>query len=437
MKIFNRYEFQMAFRVVLLFAGLIGASYFLVNINYAYVFIFVVFVIVQTYNLIHFINKSNAELTQFIDAVQYRDFSLLFNEKNAPSSVKNLRKAFNTINFTFKQLTNEREAQYQYLQKVLEIVDTGILSYNQNGEIKWINESLKKMLDLPYLKTIHSLEKRNVDLYNSIISLKVSDNELFKLDGKQILLAKTAFVENGEMSELVAFQNVNEAMDEAETQAWQKLLRVMTHEIMNSVAPIASLADTLQNRLKIKDEHQLEDLEQGMAVIKKRSEGLLRFAKIYRNFSKITEASFSKINVIELFGNIETLMSAAIFEKGIDFEVILKEPQLQINADLSLIEQVIINLIVNAIEAVKDTQHPKIILSAQTLDSGKVQMDLTDNGSGIDAKMLEQIFIPFFTTKKNGSGIGLSLSKQILTLHKGSIFATSEIGRGTKFTIII
>ncbi|MES2795691.1 MAG: HAMP domain-containing sensor histidine kinase [Bacteroidota bacterium] len=435
MNLFNRYEYQMAFRVAMLFLVITGCSYFLISKSYLFASLFAFSVVYQTVTLIRFINRTNLELTQFIDAVQYRDFSLLFNEKNAPLSVKTLRKAFNTINSTFKILTSEREAQYQYLQKLLEIVDTGILSYNQSGEIKWINESLKRMIDVPYLKTIHSLEKRNPELFEAIIKLKVADNELFKLNNKQVLLAKTSFIENGEVSELVAFQNVNEAIDEAETQAWQKLLRVMTHEIMNSVAPIASLADTLQSRLKDKDPHQLQDLEQGMEVIKKRSEGLLRFAKIYRNFSKINEASFSEIYVRELFGNLETLMTAAIQEKGIQLEVILKEPHIQINADFSLIEQVLINLIVNAIEAVKDIEKPKISLSAKTLESGKVQINLTDNGTGIEKEVQEQIFIPFFTTKKNGSGIGLSLSKQILTLHKGSINVYSTIGKGTTFSL--
>ncbi len=437
MNLFNRYEYQMAFRVALLFLVITGTSYFLLKESYLIASLFGFSVIYQTVVLIHFINKTNQELTQFIDAVQYRDFSLLFNEKNAPLSVKNLRKAFNTINSTFKTLSNEREAQYQYLQKLLEIVDTGILSYNQSGDIKWINESLKRMLDVPYLKTIHSLEKRNPELFNAIKNLKIADNELFKLNGKQILLAKTSFVENGEISELVAFQNVNEAIDEAETQAWQKLLRVMTHEIMNSVAPIASLADTLQNRLKIKDGSQIEDLEQGMEVIKKRSEGLLRFAKIYRNFSKITEASFSKIYVRDLFESIEMLMNTAIHEKGIEFDVILKDPHIEINADSSLIEQVLINLIVNAIEAVKDIENPKVLLSAIALENGKVQIEVKDNGAGIDAEMQEQIFTPFFTTKKNGSGIGLSLSKQILALHKGSIHVISAVGKGSTFVLEI
>ncbi len=427
----------MAFRVALLFLVITGCDYFLIKESYLFAGLFAVSVIYQTVILVKFINRTNLELAQFIDAVQYRDFSLLFNEKNAPLSVKNLRKAFNTINSTFKTLSNEREAQSQYLQKILEIVDTGILSYNQNGEIKWINESLKRMLDLPYLKNIQSLEKRNPELFAAIVNLKISDNELIKLNNKQVLLAKTAFIENDETSELVAFQNVNEAIDEAETQAWQKLLRVMTHEIMNSVAPIASLADTLQNRLKTNDANQIEDLEQGMEVIKKRSEGLLRFAKIYRNFSKINEASFSKVFVRDLFGNLEALMNAALQEKEIHLEVTLIDPHIQINADLSLMEQVLINLLVNAIEAVKDVDNPKICLSAKSLDNGKTQIEVTDNGSGIEKEAMDQIFVPFFTTKKNGSGIGLSLSKQILTLHKGSINVSSTLNKGTTISLEI
>ncbi len=435
MKLFNRYEYQMAFRVAMLFLVITGCSYFLITKSYLFASLFAILVIYQTLVLIKFINRTNQELTQFIDAVQYRDFSLLFNEKNAPLSVKSLRKAFNTVNSTFKILATERETQYLYLQKLLEIVDTGILSYNKNGEIKWINESLKKMLDLPYMKTIHSLEKRNPALFEAIMSLKIADNSLFKLNGKQILLAKTSFIENGEISELIAFQNVNAALDEAETQAWQKLLRVMTHEIMNSVAPIASLADTLQNRLKHNDKNQLEDLEQGMEVIKKRSEGLLRFAKIYRSFSKITEASFANIYIRDLFSNLETLMMAAINEKGINFEVVLKDPHIQINADFGLIEQVLINLIINAIDAVKEEKSPKITLCANGLGNGKTAIEVTDNGAGIDSDMQEQIFIPFFTTKKNGSGIGLSLSRQIMTLHKGSISVVSSAGNGTTFKL--
>lgn len=435
MNLFNRYEYQMAFKVALLLLVITGCAYFLTKESYLLASLFLVSVIYQTYILIKFVNRTNLELTQFIDAVQYRDFSLLFNEKNAPLSVKNLRKAFNTINFTFKTLSSEREAQSQYLQKVLEIVDTGILSYSQTGEVKWINESLKKMLDLPYLKTIHSLEKRNLELYKAIKNLKIAENQIFKLNNKQVLLAKTAFFENGEISELIAFQNINEAIDETENQAWQKLLRVMTHEIMNSVAPISSLADTLQKRLQVIDNEQVDDLKQGMEAIKNRSEGLLRFAKIYRNFSKINEAAFSNIYVRVLLENIEVLMNNTFLERNIDFQVYLKDPNLQIKIDVSLMEQVIINLILNAIDAIKETVNPIIKFEAKLTDNGKVQLIISDNGAGMEQDVIEQIFIPFFTTKKNGSGIGLSLSKQIISLHKGSILVKSIVGQGTSFII--
>ncbi len=435
MNLFNRYEYQMAFKVALLLLVITGCAYFLTKESYLLASLFLVSVIYQTYILIKFVNRTNLELTQFIDAVQYRDFSLLFNEKNAPLSVKNLRKAFNTINFTFKTLSSEREAQSQYLQKVLEIVDTGILSYSQTGEVKWINESLKKMLDLPYLKTIHSLERRNPELYKAIKNLKIAKNQIFKLNNKQVLLAKTAFFENGEISELIAFQNINEAIDETENQAWQKLLRVMTHEIMNSVAPISSLADTLQKRLQVIDNEQVDDLKQGMEAIKNRSEGLLRFAKIYRNFSKINEAAFSNIYVRVLLENIEVLMNNTFLERDIDFQVYLKDPNLQIKIDVSLMEQVIINLILNAIDAIKETVNPIIKFEAKLTDNGKVQLIISDNGAGMEQDVIEQIFIPFFTTKKNGSGIGLSLSKQIISLHKGSILVKSIVGQGTSFII--
>ncbi|MBK9737471.1 MAG: GHKL domain-containing protein [Saprospiraceae bacterium] len=433
----NKYEYQITMRVVLLFCGIIATSYFILHETYLISFVCGCFVCYQSYALIRFLNRTNIELTQFVEAIQYRDFTQSFNTKSAPLSVRNLRKAFNVVNQTFKKLSSEKEIQYQYLHKLLQMVDTGILSYNESGDIKWINDSLKKMLDIPYLHTIDALEKRNAELYHAIKSLKSNENVLFKLNQKQVLLSKTQFQEQGETSTLVAVQNVSNAIDETETVAWQKLLRVMTHEIMNSVAPIASLADTLQGRLLSKDTHQLEDLTQGMEVIKKRSEGLLRFASVYRNFSKINITSFDHVNMIDLFSNIKTLMSGPLKEKSISFDAVLSDAGLMIHADINLMEQVLINLLVNAIDAVKDTSNPNIILSAKSAEHGKVMIEVIDNGTGLDPEIIDQIFVPFFTTKSNGSGIGLSLSKQIISLHKGSIHVQSEQGKGSKFILII
>jgi two-component system nitrogen regulation sensor histidine kinase NtrY len=216
---------------------------------------------------------------------------------------------------------------------------------------------------------------------------------------------------------------------------------VMTHEIMNSVAPISSLADTLKNRLEksIPDLSNktgaIDDLEIGIETIKRRSEGLLKFAETYRNLNKISQPNLKKVLVRDLFETLFQLMQPTLDQKNIQLDIVLKEPNLAVEADTSLVEQVLINLLVNAIEAVKDNPEPKIILSADAMQNNKVQLKITDNGAGMTEEVMEKIFIPFFSTKKSGSGIGLSLCKQIMMLHKGNIQVQSKPGRGTAFVL--
>ena len=214
----------------------------------------------------------------------------------------------------------------------------------------------------------------------------------------------------------------------------------MTHEIMNSVAPISSLADTLKNRLQKtvdapNDSVALEDLEIGIETIKRRSEGLLKFAETYRNLNKITKLNLKKVYVRELFGNLHQLMQPTLEQKNIELEIILRDTELSFEADASLIEQVLINLIVNAIEAVKEQPNPRIILSADAASFKKVILKVADNGIGMPEELMDKIFVPFFSTKKSGSGIGLSLCKQIVMLHKGNIQVQSQEGHGTVFAL--
>ncbi len=403
-------------------------------------------IIYQVVEFYRFHRKAHEELEQFVEAVHYRDFSRYFDVKHAPLELKPLRKGFNEINSTFKVISREKETQYQYLQKILELVDTGILSYQEDdGTIVWMNESLKKMLQLPYLKTIHSLAKRDQSLYTQIIHLKPGDNTIgtarLEKESFRILLSATAFQIDKVIFRLIAFQNVSEALDETESKAWQKLLNVMTHEIMNSIAPISSLADTLKNRLQ-KSVHFLnnesgsvDDLELGIDTIKRRSEGLLKFAETYRNLNKITVPNLKKVYVRDLFESLQQLMQPTLDQKNIDMEIILKDTHLQLDIDASLIEQVLINLVVNGIEAVKDTSEARIVLNAYLATNKKVTIKVADNGAGMPAEVVDKIFIPFFTTKKNGSGIGLSLCKQIMMLHRGNIQVQSVEGKGTAFIL--
>jgi two-component system, NtrC family, nitrogen regulation sensor histidine kinase NtrY len=444
--IFKRYEWRLVLRVLLMFITLTASSVLVVKEWYLFLVIFVPLVAYQVVDLIRFQKKAQDEVSQFVESIHYRDFSRHFDVRKAPNELKPLRKGFNEINTTFKLISRERETQYHYLQKILELVDTGILSYEQDtGETGWINEAFKRLIGVPYIKTIHSLEKREPALYNEIIKLKPGDAKIVSVTNNQqlikILVTASMLRSEDKIYKLVAFQNVSEALDETESKAWQKLLSVMTHEIMNSVAPISSLADTLKNRLQspeIKNSpfsNNMEDLELGIDTIKRRSEGLLKFTESYRNLNKITKLDLKKILVRNLFETLNSLMRPSFEKKHIELEIILRDPTIAVEADTNLIEQVMINLLVNAVEAVKDKDHPRIVLSAEAQSNGKTLVKVTDNGMGMPPEMLDKIFIPFFSTRKSGSGIGLSLCKQIMLLHKGNIQVQSASGAGSSFIL--
>jgi two-component system nitrogen regulation sensor histidine kinase NtrY len=443
--IFKRYQERILIRVLFMFVTLSCAALLLVKGN-GYVISLLPVIIFQVIDFYNFHRKAQEEVEQFVESIHYRDFSRHFDVKQAPLELQPLRKGFNEINTTFKVISREKETQYQYLQKILELVNTGILSYEHiSGDIGWMNESLKNMLGVPYLKTIHSLERRDPGLYQEILGLRPGENKIVTIvkdnNPFKTLLAGTAFQTDGKIYKLIAFQDVNEALDETEAKAWQKLLSVMTHEIMNSVAPISSLAETMLHRLQASVVHlkgqpgAVEDLQLGIDTIRRRSEGLLKFAETYRNLNKITRPNLKKILARDLFENLHHLMQPTLAQKNIELEIILKDPDLSLDADASLIEQVLINLVVNAIEAVKDSLEPRILLSAQTTIANRVLIKVADNGTGMSAELIENIFIPFFSTKKTGSGIGLSLCKQIMLLHKGNIQVQSIEGEGSAFLL--
>ncbi len=444
---FKRFELRIIIRVIFLFAVLCLAAVTVIQAQFIYLIILIPVVAWQLSDFYRFFHKTQSELEQFVESIHYRDFSRHFDVRHAPDELKNMRKGFNDINSTFKVISREKETQYLYLQKILELVETGILSYEvESGEVVWMNDSLKKILGMPYLKSLQSLEKRDVFLFREIQQLQPGAGKIISISRDngivKVLASATAFQTDNKTYKLAAFQNVNEALDEAEAKAWQKLLSVMTHEIMNSVAPISSLADTMLDRLQKATEFMreqpaaVEDLELGIETIRRRSEGLLKFTETYRNLNKIVAPTLSKVYIRNLFENLHQLMQPTLQQKNVELDIILQNPDLSYELDATLIEQVLINLLVNAIEAVKDKPSPKIHLSAfSAAGSSKINIKVADNGCGIPASLMDRIFIPFFTTRKNGSGIGLSLCQQILLLHKGSIQVQSVVNEGSAFTL--
>jgi two-component system nitrogen regulation sensor histidine kinase NtrY len=443
--IFKKVESRIILRVVILFITLCAASYVIFGAEYIYIIILIPLILYQLIKLIRLQQKTEKEFNQFVKSIQYRDFSGYFDIKHAPAELQQLRKGLNEINLTFRNISRERETQYHYLKKVLELVNTGILSYEQeSSEVIWMNESLKNLLKVPYLKNMHSLGKRDPELCKEIQKLAPGESKIATAhvgrNSFKVLLSATAFQDEEKKYKLIAFQNVHDALDETESKAWQKLLSVMTHEIMNSVAPISSLADTLKNRMqetlrKGTSLEDFEDLEAGFSTIKRRSEGLLKFAETFRNLNKITTLNLNTLYLTEIFSNLHRLMQPTMAQKNIELEMNLKDPDISLKADANLLDQVLINLLVNAIEAVKDCSEPKICLSAYIDSDKKAVIKVADNGIGISKEVQEKIFIPFFSTKKHGGGIGLSLCKQIIMLHRGTIQIQSKEGVGTAFLL--
>ncbi len=432
--------------IVALFATLCIAAWLVVQHKYALALLSLP---VVAYVLFYFYRAqvhASREITKFAEGIRYRDFTQFYNTENAPPGLYTVWQGFNDINATFKTISKERETQFHYLQNILGLVDTGILSYDMaTGEISWMNESLKRLLKLPYLKNINSLEKRFPELAQQVLTIKPGERNIATLhvekDTLKLLLSATAFQAEDRKFKLIAFQNANEALDETEAAAWQKLLRVMTHEIMNSVAPIASLADTMSKRLEetipqsADTSGAIDDFKVCIDTIKNRSTGLLKFADTYRNLSKIKVPEKTEIAGYVLFENLYNLMQPTLDQKNIELNIVLPDPSISLNADISLVEQALINLLLNAIDAVKDVAVPSITLKAFIAENNRPTIEISDNGHGMDEETLDKIFIPFFTTRKTGSGIGLSLCRQIMVLHKGNIQARSKVGVGTVFVL--
>ncbi len=403
--------------------------------------------VIAFFNLQKFIVRRFNEMDDFFESVKSRDFSRRFVEELGPKDIRQLHKGFNEVNRVVREINAKKEVQYLYLQKILAMVDIGIIAYNiENGQVLWANDSIKNTLDLPSFKNINFVEKRKPALYEEVFETYHSDaasvNIPVKNEKLKVLISDTVFEIEEELYKLIVIQNIDETLNQNESEAWKKLLSVMTHEIMNSIAPISSLADTLQNQIKASAENpsehtlDIEDLEAGISSIKKRSEGLMKFAKTYRSLNKITHLNLERVPVQELFQNIEHLMQPSIKDKQVQIDFKQEIPDMEIEIDSYLIEQVLINLILNAIDACKECPEPRIIVSAKKDQDLKTYLRVIDNGRGIPQEIMDDIFVPFFTTKKNGSGIGLSLCKQIMMLHKGKIQINSEVGKGTAVSLV-
>lgn len=399
-----------------------------------------ILLIYQVYSLFSYVDQTNKKLTGFLTSIKYADFTTSLSLSGMNGSFRELEEAFNEVLGEFRRIRNEKEEHSRFLQTIIQHIGLGLISYQQDGKVELINNSAKKLLRINSLVNINSLQ--NSPVLEKLRTIRSGEKELVKFADNneltQLLLHATEFKRQDRLYKLVSIQNIQRELDEKEMEAWQKLISVLTHEIMNSITPISSLSQTIEGLLgnDMPGEENLEDIKTGVHTIHKRSEGLIEFVNNYRTLTRIPVPDYSIIRIRKLFRQVEKLLESELSENNIHFSCSVEPESLELTIDEKLIEQVLLNLIINSVEAVKEKAERIIELSARMGESGQVIIQVKDNGSGILEDVQDKIFIPFFTTREKGSGIGLSLARQIMRQHSGTIRVYSRPEECTVFTLI-
>lgn len=403
-----------------------------------------IILVIQVYELIRFLNYTNKELSKFILSIRHNDFSINFRRSKIGQSFEDLHDAFDDVIQAYEDAKIEKQAQFEYLRLVVGNINVGIISLENNEDIVLMNKPAERVLKVQGIKNWKILKEKSRGFTDQIQALGDSGRKLIELtiDGEsQTLSVDVISMKMLEKDyKLITFQDIRGEIEQKEIEAWHKLIRILTHEIMNSATPISSLTETMQTvfekegKSKTIDELENEDIEDllfSLKTIQRRSNGMLSFIDDYRKLTKVAKPKLQVEAISDLFGAMEDLLKTEMTKLNIEFQSHIDEIT-DLKIDTSLIEQVLINLIKNSSHAVIKQANAKIELLAYS-ESGRAIIEIKDNGAGIPEKELREIFVPFFSTKKEGSGIGLSLSKQIMHLHGGTIRVKSEVGVGTSF----
>lgn len=438
----KRFRFQIVLRVGSLIAAALLLAYLIGWTQLYEVAVLVSFLIVYlVVNLIHYVEKVTRDLTRFLESVRYADFSQGFTSEGRGPLFIRLRDAFEEVTSEFRRIRAEKEEQVRYLENVVQHLGIALISYREDGSVELMNTAARRLLRTGPIRNVEALERVSEPLVKALRELDSGEQSMVRVAEEDRTLQLSVYVSRfrlrNEAHALASIQDLRNELEEKEMEAWQQLTRVLTHEIMNSVAPISSLASTAHRLLSEappssngappQDLSEItEDAREAVQTIERRSKGLISFVDSYRSFTKIPHPKFQVLCVRELFDDVRRLLRVQIEEHALDLRINVTPEDLQITADPELVEQVLINLVLNAMHAVEDEPEPRIELRARIDRRSRPVLQVIDNGPGIPPDVQEKIFVPFFTTKEDGSGIGLSLSRQIMRLHGGALTVRSD-----------
>jgi len=405
-------------------------------------------VVFFTANIIRLVEKSNRDFAQFLNNISHNDFTSSSGTSRQGFSARDFIDAQKILLSKYRKLKADRTAQYEYLNMVVEHVDTALICFDSDGKIEIINNAACQLLNKKFISSLSIIAKLNKELAEALWNIGAGETKVLKIvvdnELHQLILSATEFVLLERRYKLVSLQNIKGALDEREIEGWQKLIKVLTHEIMNSMTPIVSLSryiegvisnEDLRSRLGDETSEQYKDLQQSIDAIASRSQGLMEFVDSYRSLSHFPVPIFDEVNVAALIERIELLLKEDLLAAKIHFSTKVDPRDICLLADANFLEQVLINLLRNAIDAVEAKPTSIIELNCSRRENGKITLQVIDNGCGISKDIIENIFTPFYTTKEKGNGIGLSLSRQLTTLNHGVLSVSSIEGEGSQFTL--
>lgn len=405
-------------------------------------------IVILTFNLISFLNSTNRKIKYFFDSVRNDDSNLFFPVEEKNKTVREIYKSMNRVNEQIQKLKIENINQEQKFRVLIEHLAVGIITFDSKGFVLHSNSSARQLLQTDVLTHIRQIERIDNRLFQAVNSIKPSERQLVPLGTErgeiQLSLKAESFRTNNEELLILSIQDIKSELDEKEVESWMKLIRILMHEIMNSITPITSLSESLSNIYSTDGQpvgpdqvtsKAISTTLQGLNVIKDQGKGLMSFVESYRQLSRIPEPDRHLFKISDLFSRLKVLHASQKTDEGIEILFSLKDSDLEVFADENLISQVLINLIKNACEAVESTPGGKVKINASRSQDRHTEICVTDNGPGIPAENLDEIFVPFFTTRRNGSGIGLSISRQIMKVHGGNLKVRSVPGIETTFCL--
>lgn len=395
-----------------------------------------------------YINQIRLDIKRFVLAVKTRDHTLNFQNKASKSSFPELYHSFGEILQVHKEIRLEQDAMFQLISNILAQVPVGVIvvknsfDEKENQEIAFFNQAASALLAIPTFKYWHRLKQHIPYFALEIEKLAFGGKQFLelKIQDRAIQLSTEVIPLQlyGNKYSIISFQNIKDEIEQKETEAWNRLIGVISHEILNSITPISSLSDTINHMVSEKNSlnaTEMEDLKMALQTIKRRSSGLLDFVKDYRLIAELPTPVLVPHTIAEILKHIKVLMMPFTQIKNIDLVVAETSAKITLKLDLKLIEQALINLITNSIYALEEQEEPKIWINYR-LENAKLYIDVSDNGKGIEDAHIDKIFVPFYTTRKGGSGIGLTITRNIMKMHHGNVEATSIPNKETTFSLV-